>query len=314
MKNIDFSVVTTCLNERETFEIWKRDILDQTRQPSEIVIVDAYSSDGTAEMLYKWALDDKRIRVIQEKGSPAHGRNTAIKNTKYEILLSTDMGVRLSHNWCEELVVPFEKDHEIDVVAGNSSIDISTITIPIAWAEYYIEKSSPLFIGPGMIPGNRSTAYKKSVWIELGGLPEELSFAADDSLFFRQVIQAGKKFAYAPNAMTFWSRPNMSRLFYKELFIYGKGDGEALIKTPQIVKIYKMGIFPKFLVPVANGIWNVLRNRKVKPMFKAVSEGNIKASGLGPVLAFQRGYHEAKGDLTGLQQGDEKCRAAGPNI
>jgi len=35
---------------------------------------------------------------------------------------------------------------------------------------------------------DRSVAYKKRVWRELGGLPEDLTFYADDSVFGRQML------------------------------------------------------------------------------------------------------------------------------
>ena len=308
MNQLDFTLVTTCRNEIRSFDRWKQNILNQTRPPDEIVIVDAFSDDGTAEKFIEWAATDKRVKFIQEKGAAAHGRNLAIKNAKYEIILSTDMGVRLSENWCEELIKPFEANDSVEVVAGNSCIDVDTLSGSIAWAEYFIERCYPLTIGPGLIPGNRSTAYKKNIWEELDGLPEELTFYGDDSLFFRQVIQSDKKFAYAPNAMTFWGRPENLEQFKKEMFNYGRGDGEALIKTPQVVKIYKSGMFPKFLVPFANGALNLIKNKKVRPMGDALREGKLTSIAMIPFLLYIRGHYFAKGYLDGIKSGDEKCR------
>lgn len=49
-----------------------QNVLDQTMPPSEIVIVDAFSSDGTAEMLSEQAVLDQKVNEIQEKGVAAH--------------------------------------------------------------------------------------------------------------------------------------------------------------------------------------------------------------------------------------------------
>ena len=62
-------------------------------------------------------------------------------------------------------------------------------------------------LGAGFVPGNRSVAYTKKVWRELGGLPEDLTLYADDSVFGMQMIQAGYKMAYASRALVYWSRP-----------------------------------------------------------------------------------------------------------
>ena len=83
MKNevhkIAFSVVTTCRNEIQSLPGWKMNILHQTRPPHEIVVVDAFSDDGTYEFLTEWRRIDSRVRVIQEKGPAAYGRNLAIR-------------------------------------------------------------------------------------------------------------------------------------------------------------------------------------------------------------------------------------------
>jgi GT2 family glycosyltransferase len=201
---IKFSLVTTCRNEVESLPRWKQDILGQTRPPDEIVIVDAFSDDGTAEMLFGWAENDGRVLVLQERGNAAHGRNLAIERAEHEHILSTDMGVRLCPVWCEELITPFEDDAEVDVVAGNTQIDAQAIKGAVARAEYYVENGGEPRLEPGFVPGNRSVAYTKKAWRQLGGLPEDLTFYADDSVFGRQMIQAGCRTAYAPKAMTYW--------------------------------------------------------------------------------------------------------------
>jgi glycosyltransferase involved in cell wall biosynthesis len=194
---IPFSLVTTCRNEMKSLPRWKQNILNQTRQPDEIVVVDAFSDDGTYEYLSEWAKDDKRVKLIQKKGAAAYGRNVAIENAANDYILSTDMGVRLNEIWCEELIVPFEKDKSIDVVAGNTCLDIETITSKVGWAEFYLEAGGFQRLVDGNVPGNRSIAYKKKIWLEVNKLPEDLTFYADDSVFGRQLVQAKYKFAYA---------------------------------------------------------------------------------------------------------------------
>src|SRR5690606_34355555 len=95
----------------------------------------------------------------------------------------------------------------VEVVAGNTCIDKETVKSAAARAEYYYENGGESKLGPGFVPGNRSVAYTKRVWSVLGGLPEDLTFYADDSVFGRQMVQAQLRFAYAPLAMTFWARP-----------------------------------------------------------------------------------------------------------
>ena len=97
---IPCSLVTTCFNEMRSFPRWKANMQAQTRFPDEIVIVDAFSTDGTWEAITDWAKEDSRITAIQEKGNAAHGRNFAIQNAKYDHVISTDMGVGVVDCFC----------------------------------------------------------------------------------------------------------------------------------------------------------------------------------------------------------------------
>ncbi len=55
-----FSLVLTCLNEMRSLPQWRADLDAQSRQPDEIVIVDAVSKDGTTQALLEWASQDSR--------------------------------------------------------------------------------------------------------------------------------------------------------------------------------------------------------------------------------------------------------------
>jgi len=303
---VKFSLVTTCRNEISSLPRWKNDLLAQTRQPDEIVIVDAFSDDGTAEMLFEWADQDKRVFVKQEKGAAAHGRNVAIEMAYYEHILSTDMGIRLCPVWCEELIKPFEHDSIVEVVAGSTQIDKETVKGAVARAEYYIENGGVAKLGPGFVPGNRSMAYTKKVWRELGGLPEDLTFYADDSVFGRQIVKGGYNMAYAPKAMTYWGRPRKLKQFWRETFNYGRGDGEALIKTPYAFKLHIKGM-PAFLVPPLTGLRIMQQQCKLSAIIRAIRQFDIPALFMMPILAFGRGWNFGKGYLVGYASGNEYC-------
>jgi glycosyltransferase involved in cell wall biosynthesis len=283
-------------------------MVEQTRQPDEIVVVDAFSDDGTFEFLSEWAAADSRIKLIQAKGNAAKGRNLAIENAKNEYILSTDMGVRLSTNWCEELITPFEKDPAVEVVAGNTCLDVETIKTKVGWAEFYFENGGFANLTKGHVPGNRSIAYKKRVWKEVDKLPEQLSFYADDSVFGRQLVQGGYKFAFAPKAMTYWGRPNTLKLFFKEQFVYGKGDGEAYIKTPKAVKLYLNKMLPAFFCPFFSGLINLIKKNTWKGVGRALRKGDLVAACYIPILIFGKFYNHTKGYIIGYYSGKEKCK------
>jgi len=307
MKNIPFSLVTTCRNEMKSLPRWKQNVLEQTRPPDEIIIVDAFSDDGTFEYLTEWAKNDSRVKIIQKKGAAALGRNTAIKNSQYSHILSTDMGVRLANVWCEKLITPFEKDSSVEVVDGHTSFDTETVLSRIAKAEFILEHGGKPIQREGKAVGNRSVAYKKYVWEKVGGLPEDLTFYADDSVFGRQIIQEGFKFAFAPEAMTYWARPEKMKLFLSENYNYGKGNGEAFIMTPIVFKWYLQGKIPKFLVPFFNMLINFLKPTVYQAMGRAIKERDLSSFFIIPLLVAGRTYTYAKGYLIGYDFGNKNC-------
>jgi len=307
---LHFSLVTTCRNEIDSLPRWKQDILGQTRQPDEIVIVDAFSDDGTAEMLLEWARHDGRVVVIQEKGNAAHGRNFAIERARHEHILSTDMGVRLCPVWCEELIKPFEDDPEVEVVAGSVLLDTETITTAAARAEYYQDHNAHIRTRERCRIANNSSAYTRRVWRALHGLPEDLSFYADDSVFGRQILARGYTVAVAPAAIVFWARPSRLRDFWKEAYNYGRGDGEANIKTPYVFTLHKRGFVPHRFVAVLHGL-RLLHKSLCKPkvFFAMLRRCDLAAIALLPILMFGKGYAFASGYLVGDAFGSTHCHA-----
>jgi len=313
-----FSLVTTCLNEVTSIDTWRADVLAQTRQPDEIVVVDGISGDGTTEALRAWAAKDSRLKLKIEKCSAARGRNIAIEIAANEYIVSTDMGVRLDPRWFEEMARPFEEDSSIEVVVGSYAVDRSSIASAAARAEYYIENDTGPFctdgtgkpaLRRGVVPSNRSVAYLRKVWRDLGGLPEDLTRCADDSVFGRQIMASGCKVGFAPAAMVYWTRPRRLRDFWHEQYGYGRGDGEAAIKTPVAFRLYRKRRIPKILVAPLTGLRTMTKKLKWARMARAIRKGDLSALLCMPVLAFGCGYCFGKGYLVGFMYGETHCQA-----
>lgn len=305
---MNFSLVVTCFNEMKSLPRWYEDVMAQTRSPDEIVIVDSESTDGTTEFLLDWEKRDPRLKVIVQKCSPARGHNIGNEFAQSEYIVSTDMGVRLDTRWFEEIVKPVEEDPSVDVVAGSYAVDKSTITTPAAWAEYYIKGDGIPRLEPGFVVLNRSVIYKKAAWRELGGLPEDLTQYADDSVFGRQILQAGYEMAFAPNAMVYWARPRKLKEFWREYFNYGRGDGEALIKTPIAFRLYKGGFLPRFLVPALTGFRVLTKHLTIRKICKAIHKCDFVACLYMPILLFGNGYYFGKAYLIGDKWGEKHCQ------
>jgi GT2 family glycosyltransferase len=164
-------------------------------------------------------------------------------------------------------------------------------------------------LGPGFVPGNRSMAYTKNVWRQLGGLPEDLTLYADDSVFGRQMIMGNYKMAYAPKAIVYWRRPSKFRAFWKEQYNYGRGDGEANIKTPCAFRWYKSGRIPTWLVPPLTALRTLTKQWSLRATWQALRKGDMLAVLHMPILLWGNGYYAGKGYLVGSAYGDTHCQA-----
>lgn len=315
---MEFSLVTTCLNEMRSLPRWRKDLERQTRQPDEISIVDAQSTDGTTEALREWAAEDSRVRLSVEKCNAARGRNLAVSTmVSHDYIVSTDMGLRLHPCWFEEIVRPFETEPGVEVVIGSCAVDSETVITAAARAEDYINEGniSPFLTGsdgqitlrPGAVPGNLSMAYKKTMWAELGGFPEDLTLYADDSVFGRQIVESGRKMAFAPKALVFWARHRGLSQFWKEQSRYGFGDGEACIKTPFAFRLHQNYGMPRILVPLLTGLREASKHMTLASVLRALRANDLAALAIMPIFLFGRGYSFGKGYMSGYNRGSTHC-------
>jgi succinoglycan biosynthesis protein ExoA len=216
------SVILTVLNEGETLGALLDALLAQSLRPDEIVLVDGGSSDGTVDLLRRYAGEHPEIRYYVEPGANiARGRNIAIARAHGDLIAVTDAGCLPDRDWLRELLAPFGRDPDIAAVGGR--------IVPVAETrfEYYcgmlstpdVENESQA----GMFYG-RSSAFRRQVFERIGGYPEWL-YTAEDTLFALRAGRQGFRVAYAPESRLYWRpRPTlrkMARMFY----LYGRGNG-----------------------------------------------------------------------------------------
>jgi GT2 family glycosyltransferase len=206
-------------------------------------------------------------------------------------------------------VRPFETDPTVEIVAGSYAVDLNSVKSPAARAEFYIEGNGIPKLEPGFVPGNRSVAYTKKVWRELGGLPEDLTLYADDSVFGMQMIQAGYKMAYAPGTLVYWARPARLRDFWKEQYRYGKGNGEAGIRTPAAFRYHKNGFIPAWLVPPLTAIRILQKMIGLTRLREALRKGDLVGLAYVPLLLWGNGWNLGRGYLEGDKIGEVRCQS-----
>lgn len=216
-------MVCTVLNEAGSLADLLESLAIQSRAPDDVVIADGGSTDGTLDLLKRY-FHRLPLRVLKAPGANiAQGRNTAIRAAAGEVIAVTDAGVRASPQWLEELASPFVAS-DVEAVAGFFTADPSS-TFEMALGATVlplVENISP----ERFLPSSRSVAFRKALWERVGGYPEWLDYC-EDLVFDLRIKRLGVTFVWRRNALVFFRpRPSLGA-FFKQYYLYARGDGKA---------------------------------------------------------------------------------------
>ena len=218
------SLIATVLNEGDNIRYLFDSIKRQTRRPDEIVIVDGGSSDDTLAIMQGYA-DELPLRIFVERGcNISEGRNRAIAEANGDIIAVTDAGVRLSETWLEAITAPLRDDRALNVVGGFFLADPQTAfetalgatTLPL---EGEIKAAT-------FLPSSRSIAFRKRAASAIGGYPEWLDYC-EDLVFDLRLRDRSGSFAFAPDAIVYFRPRRDLRQFFRQYYLYARGDGKA---------------------------------------------------------------------------------------
>ena len=231
IRPFSYSLLTTCLNESNSVIAWLESVCAQTLIPTEIIIVDGGSTDGTVQTIERWKTErrcsDSPEIILHSEGplSISEGRNRAASLAKSAYLFFTDMGCVVDRRWAELLARAFSTQRDLDVVMGWYEVAAVTdfqknfefLTIP------HLEHLDP----KTFLPSGRSVAMTKAIFTKVGGYPESLKRAGEDSLFDYNVKAAGAQLAFVPEAFVTWVAPQTWRQSFWTIFNYARGDAEG---------------------------------------------------------------------------------------
>ena len=258
--SLKVSVIATVFNEEASLPHLLDSLASQTRCPDEVVIVDGGSTDRTLAMLAQRAVQDEiPLRVHSQPGANiSQGRNTAIAAAQGDIIAVTDAGVDLVPEWLAELVAPFERDPQVQMVAGFFVAAPQT-PFEVALGATVLPVRSD--IDPArFLPSSRSVSFRKQAWAAVGGYPEWLDYCEDLILDLELRHRFGS-FVFAPQAVAhFRPRPNL-KAFFKQYYRYARGDGKAdLWRRRHAIRYvtYGLGVPVLIVLAVLHSPWWLL--------------------------------------------------------
>ena len=247
LRHASFDIITTTYNEESSIIDFLNSIYHQSIQANSLIICDAGSKDKTVSLIKSWQ-EGKGVNVViieSQHCSIAQGRNKAASISESHYLLFADAGTSLDKKWSEQIIYSFLSDEKIDLVAAwYKPISRNRLQKAFAWFVLPDIKN----VNPEtFLPSARSMGIKKKLFELVGGFPEHLTFAAEDTLFAIYAKSACRAVSFNKEAFCYWELPSNFFSMLKKLFLYSKGDGEigGLNSTYYLVTFDKL--FPIFI-------------------------------------------------------------------
>lgn len=222
---MNISICITTLNEEDSIGRLLDSLLAQTKKPDQIIIVDGGSVDATVEIIRHYQKKEGRIKLLVEKCSRARGRNLGVEIAKGEIIFMTDAGCIARSDWVKNIVSPFANTNA-DVVAGFYHM---TGSDPVSKAMSVYLGVRPNNFDVNFLPSTRSIAFTKKIWVKVGGFPENVEGAAEDTIFNYRLLKSGAKISRMKNAIVEWGMPKTIKNFQFKIYNYAKGDAKSKI-------------------------------------------------------------------------------------
>ena len=141
-KQLAVSVLVPTKNRSELLEKTLRALLDQTRTPDEILVVDNGSTDNTDKVVKAIAARHPQVRhFLEPRPGVVHARNSAIQQADpaSEVVLFLDDDCIPPRHWVEEMLMPLEYDEKIVSVGGGCAFGKDNRT---AWGDFYYHQRS----------------------------------------------------------------------------------------------------------------------------------------------------------------------------
>jgi GT2 family glycosyltransferase len=210
MSRIKLSVVIVTYNRRKDLEECLNSLLSLNEPPSEIIVVDSNSTDGTHELVKRYPL---KFVNIKER-SMVKARNIGFQHAKGEVVAYIDDDVVVNKDWSKYIIEPYE-DEFVGGVVGR------VISYYDGKAQYLSAKHMAIgkVFNNGLILGNFdiptqhpievdtlmgcNMAFRRDLLLKAGGFDENFrgSCFRDDTDISLRLKRLNYKLVYHPKAI-----------------------------------------------------------------------------------------------------------------
>lgn len=223
---VTVSIVVACRNESGHVEEFLASVLQQDlRETWEVIVADGMSTDGTRDILNRYAASNARLRIIDNPGRiVSTGLNAAIREARGKVIIRMDMHTTYAPDYATQCV-----KHLRATGADNVGGPARTISSSYAHRAIAAAYHSPFSCGgarfhnpdyEGEVDTVAYGCWDKVTLERLGMFDEQLVRNQDDELNLR-ISRAGGRIWQSPEIRSWYHpRARLSSLF-RQYFQYG---------------------------------------------------------------------------------------------
>ena len=120
---IKISVIVPVYNTEKYLERCLESIISQSLKEIEIIIINDGSTDKSLELIKKFEITDKRLKIINKKNEgPSIARNIGIENSKGEYIIQIDSDDWIEQDYLKDIYSYAKKD-SLDIVITDFYLD-----------------------------------------------------------------------------------------------------------------------------------------------------------------------------------------------
>lgn len=228
------SVLIPAYNESENIRSTIRSVVQNTRRPDEVFVIDDGSSDNTLAIARDEAeKHDGLVRVItKENGGKASALNLGILSAHGDVLVAIDGDTVLASDCIDALVRPFAHEHVAATAGKIIPARAKTIMEKVQYLEYIvgqnIDKEVVGYVGSVNVVPGAVGAWRKRTLLEAGGYSDDT--LVEDQDLTLAMLSLNRLVTYVPEARAYTEVPSTPKAFYLQRFRWVFGTFQCLYK------------------------------------------------------------------------------------
>ena len=237
------SIVITVYNNASSISELLDSLLLQ-EGPKEIVVVDSMSTDGTSDILARYAGENKEIRYFSIRCSRGGGRNIGVSKARYDFVAFTDGDAIADPEWIKSMRKFISLGYEMIIgrvlQVGNERFRT-------------LNRVELIYNGYEVTAPSANLGYSKDLFVKLGGFDESFITAEDIDLNIR-CVKSGARIAVCDQCIVMNRTRDTLHGVIKQAFWNGYGRKQLAWKHPEswshlnTEKVVGTGMTPLYLI------------------------------------------------------------------